>query len=176
MSERVPLSDAAKNAQTRRRVAEEGEAIGPGLSADNGLLDLQSERPPERRVRKPFGNRDQKLAYPNREGFHRHWFNDEPGRILQARDAGYEQVSDERGNPVQMVVGVGRGGNPQVAFLMEIPQQYYDEDMAAQDGVVHEVLTQIRDGNLERPTGRDGKLRYAGSTRGDISITTSTRR
>jgi hypothetical protein len=59
---------------------------------------------------------------------------------------------------------------------MEIPEEWYREDMAAQDGAVIDMLTQIKHGDYERPAGRDGQLRYAGSTKGDISITTSNRR
>jgi hypothetical protein len=36
---------------------------------------------PQRPARKPFGSMSLKLDYPQREGFHRHWFNDIPGRM-----------------------------------------------------------------------------------------------
>ena len=168
---RTPLNDAAAQAAQRRRLAPEpSEAVGDGLSAD---------LPPQRAagfVRKPFGGREQKLKYPDRAGYHRHWFNDEPGRIMRAEEAGYAQVNDPRGKPVSTVVGIGRGGGALTAFLMEIPQEWYEEDMAAQDMAVIDMLGQIKTGEYERPAGRDGQLRYAGSTRGDISITTSNRR
>jgi hypothetical protein len=170
---RVPLNDAAAAAATRRRLAPEpAEAVGPGESAD---------LPPGGRragfVRKPFGGREAKLKFPDRPGYHRHWFNDEPGRILRATEAGYEQVIDPRsGKPVCNVVGIGRGGGALTAFLMEIPEEWYREDMQAQDNEVLGLLGQIKSGEYERPAGRDGQLRYAGSTKGDISIATSNRR
>lgn len=121
--------------------------------------------------RKPFGTWDQKLAYPSREGFHRHWFNDEPGRIIRARDAGYTHVEDEQGRPVQTVVGIGRGGQPLVAFLLELPEEYFREDMAAQESAVHGLMSQIGKGDHSRPGGQDGSLRYSGSSNwGDIKI------
>ena len=134
---------------------------------------------PKRRVafeRKPFGTWDQKLAYPSRDGFHRHWFNDEPGRIMRARDAGYTQVNDDQGRPVSTVVGIGRGGQPLVAFLLEIPEDWFREDMTHQENVVHDLMTQIGRGDHTRPRGPDGDLRYSGSaSRGDIRIETGTR-
>lgn len=171
-SDRQPLNEHAANA--RRRVTEEAVEISSGLSADSGLA------PPMMRVRKPFGNRDQKLAYPSRPGYHRHWFNDEPGRIMKAQDAGYEHVKNERDQPVQMVVGIGRGGQPQIAFLMETLQQWYDEDMAAQDDVVLSLMQEIGRGDYARPAGVDGGARYVpdstGTGRGDISIRHTTGR
>jgi len=163
MSERTPLNDAA--AQRRRMTP--AELAVPG---ETSLPD----RP--QRVRKPFGGREQKLTWPSREGFHRHWFNDEPGRLMRAQEAGYDHVHDDAGKPVCTVVGISRGGGPLTAYLMETPEQWHKEDMAAQDSEVMEQLGQIQRGEFERPTGRDGSLRYAGSQRGPISIESGGRR
>jgi hypothetical protein len=170
---RQPLNDAAAAAQARRE-AEVARALGGDDEVTS--VDTLPRRERQPFVRKPFGSQEQKLAYPNREGFHRHWFNDEPGRIIRAREAGYEQVHDEDGRPVSTVVGIGRGGQALVAFLMELPQDLFEQDMAAQETVVHELLTQIGRGEHAKPGGADGNLRYAGSTRGNISIETGTNR
>ncbi len=167
MSDRVPLNDHAAMAAQRRRVAVESGA--DAADAPNAL------RPGF--VRKPFGGQEQKLTFPDRAGYHRHWFNDEPGRLMRAEEAGYQHVQDPRTNkPVATVVGIGRGGGAMTAYLMEIPEAWYREDMAAQDDVVIGMLDQIKAGEHARPTGRDGQLRYAGSNKGDISITVSNRR
>lgn len=81
-------------------------------------------------IRKPFGAFMQKLARPMRPGYHRHWFNDDPGWILQAKKAGYTFVKDHStGRPEEMVVGTRRdGGGALKAFLMEIPQQLWEAD------------------------------------------------
>jgi hypothetical protein len=173
-SERQPLNDAAAAAQARRQA--EVERALSGSADDEQSVDTLPRRERKPFVRKPFGNFDQKLSYPDREGFHRHWFNDTPGRIMQARNAGYEQVHEDDGRVVSMVVGVGRGGQPLVAFLMEVPEEWFREDMAAQEMVVHSLLTQIGKGDHSRPGGPDGNLRYAGSTRGDIKIETGNSR
>lgn len=173
---RQPMEEAAAVAATRRE-AEIARSLGGG---EDIAVDTPTPRDPSRpRVplsRRPFGTWDQKLAYPDREGFKRHWFNDEPGRIIRAREAGYEQVHDEAGRPVSTVVGIGRGGQPLVAFLMELPLQWYHEDMATQESVVHSLMTQIGRGEHAKPGGEDGNLRYSGSTRGDIKIETGTSR
>jgi len=170
---RQPLNDAAAAAQARRE-AEIAQALSRGSpeQTEEASLDTLPRQQRKPFTRKPFGTWDQKLAYPNKEGFHRHWFNDEPGRIMRARDAGYEQVNDENGRPVSTVVGIGRGGQPLVAFLMEMPSEWFHEDMIAQETVVHGLLTQIGRGEYSKPGGTDGNLRYAGSERGQIKIET----
>lgn len=143
---RVPLNEAARSRAAQSSVA--GAAPGVGSA---------------RRVasRRPFGLREQKLAYPDREGYHRHWFNDEPGRIARAGDAGYKQVLDESGKPVSMTVGVARGGGAQIAYLMEIPAEWYREDMAAQESGHRELMDQIREGRVPGgPTGADRQAQY----------------
>lgn len=85
-----------------------------------------------RRERKPFGSQAQKLAYPQRAGYHRHWFNDVPGRIDRAKEAGYDHVMGEDSKAVKRPVGTKDGGGVLMAYLMEIPQDWYDDDMKAQ--------------------------------------------
>lgn len=172
-TKRQPLNEAAQEAAARREAEISRSLGGEPEETSVDTLPRRERRPFSRR---PFGSWDQKLVYPDREGFHRHWFNDEPGRILRAREAGYEQVLDEAGRPVSTVVGIGRGGQPLVAFLMELPIEWYREDMAAQESVVHGLLTQIGHGEHAKPGGEDGKLRYAGSQRGDIKIETGNSR
>lgn len=143
---RVPLNEAARS----RAAQNVASGAAPGVG-------------PARRVasRRPFGLREQKLAYPDREGYHRHWFNDEPGRIARAGDAGYKQVLDESGKPVSMTVGVARGGGAQIAYLMEIPAEWYREDMAAQESGHRELIDQIREGRVPGgPTGADRQAQY----------------
>jgi len=114
---------------------------------------------PRKSARKPFGAMTLKLAYPERKGFHRHWFNETTGRIQRAQEAGYEHVIAE-GKPVQKVVGTAEGGGALNAFLMEIPQEWYDEDMAAQQREIDDKEKAIKRGELE---GQDGDNRYVPS-------------
>jgi len=98
-----------------------------------------------RNNRKPFGSFQQKLAYPARPGYYRYWFNDEPGRIVQARDAGYEHVKDPATREiVKRVVGTRKEGGALFGFLMEIPQELWDEDHAATHRRTDEIESAIR--------------------------------
>lgn len=108
--------------------------------------------------RKPFGSMVQKLAVPPRPGYHRHWFNDEPGRVDQAKENGYNHVLDNATKkPIQRVVN--KAG--QQAWLMEIPQAWFDEDMAAQQQAVDDKEDTIRRGQVDAsdPRDRDGRFR-----------------
>lgn len=83
-----------------------------------------------RHKRQPFGSYQQKLAYADRPHYHRHWFNDVDGRVLQAESAGYEHVKDEDDKAVARVTGRLKEGGPMFSYLMEIPKVLHDEDMA----------------------------------------------
>lgn len=116
-----------------------------------------------KRERRPFGTLQQKLAYPERPGYHRHWFNDVPGRISQALEAGYEHVKDSEGKPVTRVVGVAEQGGPLNAFIMEIPEEWYQEDMIAHEKVDAERLEAVRNPTVQgTPDARDSEKFYAG--------------
>ena len=92
-----------------------------------------------RKKRVPLGTRD-RLRYPKRKGYTRRVFNDDHDRIQRALDAGYEfvtepdlpggdpQVGDasQMGKKVSKEVGSGIKG-----YLMEIPDEYYEEDQKA---------------------------------------------
>ncbi len=108
---------------------------------------------PARPGRKPFGGLSLKLDYPSREGFHRHWFNDVPGRIPRAKEAGYEHVIGEDKKPVNRIVGTAEGGGALIAFLMEIPEEWYKADMAAEQNLVDEKEEMIRRGTLNKTDG-----------------------
>src|ERR1700727_481844 len=107
----------------------------------------------ERPKRKPFGSLEQKLAYPDRVGFHRHWFNDSKNRIARALEAGYTHVEDKDGKNVCYIVGTSESGGPLHAFLMEIPQEWYNEDMAAEQALIDEKESAIKRGKNEEKEG-----------------------
>src|SRR5215470_18361582 len=85
-------------------------------------LDAAEQFPQRRRTVNPFGALTQKLAYPSRPGYHRHWFNDDENRIDVAREGGYEHVTKD-GVPVSRKAGVNKAGGVMLAYLMEIPQE-----------------------------------------------------
>ena len=127
------------------------------------VTDVKSGKPTKesgpqvRAERKPFGSIEQKLAYPPREGFHRHWFNDVAGRIDRAAQAGYTHVKDREGKNVSKVVGTAEGGGALSALLMEIPEEFYKADMEAQQEQRDRTMAQIKAGKLEE---KEGDNRY----------------
>lgn len=131
-----------------------------------------ASRPVTREKRRPFGSQVQKLAYEARTGYHRHWFNDSPGRIEQAKEAGYTPVMDKEGKQVVRVVGTNPAGGALLGYLMEIPQEWYDEDMAQGQRQVDERDLAIKTGSVAGKVGEDGL--YIPESRG-IKITSSKR-
>lgn len=111
---------------------------------------------PPRPDRKPFGTLEAKLNYPERAGYHRHWFNDIPGRVQRSQEAGYEHVKDNSGKNVSRIVGTAEGGGPLHGYLMEIPEEWFNADMAAQQKEVDAKENAMRRGELESQEG-DGR-------------------
>lgn len=135
------------------------EASGPAAQPEFAPRPVSRDPEPEaaqprsRRARRPFGEHYQKLAYDARPGFHRHWFNDSPGRIDRAHEAGYEHVKEADGKPVKRPVGTADTGQALFGYLMEIPEEWYKEDIAIIQTRVDEVDRSIRRG--EFMSGKD---------------------
>lgn len=149
-----------ENTQSRpvREAKITGTAVQPSLSglADampvDGGESLEGGRFVRSANRKPFGSMVQKLAVPPRPGYHRHWFNEEPGRIDMAKENGWNHVLDTAtGKPTTRVVN--KGGLQ--AWLMEIPQVWFDEDMAAQQQGVDDKEKTIKRGQVDAADGRE---------------------
>lgn len=120
-------------------------AAEPAAAASADVL------PPAQGARRPFGARRQRLENPPIPGFQCYWFNDLPGRIDQAKEAGYEHVTDSGGKPVCKVVGTMEGGGPLKAYRMKIPIEFYEQDQAAKERPRAEIDAQMRQGG-----NRDG--------------------
>ena len=99
-----------------------------------------------RHARVPLGAMRPKLNYPTRPGYHRHWFSDTGGRIHDAGMAGYEFVEeneDGRSVKVSRRVGTNEDGSAMMGHLMEIRQEFYDEDQAVKQSRLDEIDAQI---------------------------------
>jgi len=120
--------------------------------------EVESSGKITRSSRKPFGAAIQKLAYPQRENFHRHWFNDEAGRIDHAEECGWTHVVESTtGKNVVRIVGTTPTGTPLMAFLMEIPEEWYQDDMKVYQDEINEKEAAIKRGDSDR---KDGDGRY----------------
>lgn len=82
------------------------------------------------RPRKPFGAHENVLDWPPIPGHQLRWFNDKPGRVERALEAGYSHVQDRHGRNVERTVGVREMGGGQLGFLMKIPDEFFNEDFA----------------------------------------------
>jgi hypothetical protein len=149
------------NVPQRPQVNQTATASAPAreltLQPDAVSTEATGDQGPARRVRRPFGTQVQKLAYPQRPGYHRHWFNETPGRIQRAEEAGYNKVLGDDGKPVCRVGGTREGGGGLNVYLMEIPQEYYEEDQAAKQSRVDEVDSAIKHGGIQGTVGQDGR-------------------
>jgi hypothetical protein len=91
----------------------------------------EAVKPSRRRKRADVGGQHLKLSVPPREGYHRRWVNDVPGRVAMMKELAYEIVtdpsikSDGLDSKRQRLVGTQAGGAPQNAVLMETPLAEY---------------------------------------------------
>lgn len=119
-----------------------------------------------RRQRKPLGQPQQKLKASVPDGMQGYWFNDKPGRLQQALEAGYTFISDEgselegREGARSELVGTKEDGTPMHAYLMAIPKEWYQEDQQAKQASVDETDAAIRRGNIRGADQRDSSSYY----------------
>ncbi|MES2782598.1 MAG: hypothetical protein V4657_07375 [Pseudomonadota bacterium] len=99
--------------------------------AQEVTADVATDAPVSRRRRKSVTGINLKLAAPKREGYHRHWFVDKPGRLAEAEDLAYTHVSepgiktDSTDSRVRRLTGTDSFGAPQYSYLMETPLEEY---------------------------------------------------
>lgn len=116
-----------------------------------------------REERIPLGISRLKLKVPEIPGYHLRWINDEPGRIYQARQGGYDFVLDDeidgkfgdtdidqtnRDLGVKVCRSVSKTTGLK-AFLMKIRQEHYDEDQKAKQKDIDETDRKIHNGKLK---------------------------
>lgn len=150
-------------------------AINPANSPEQKM-----EVAREARTRIPMSVPRAKLATPDLPGFHCHWINDYPGRILQAQAAGYEFVSQEEalvtmpdlagsplgagtdlGSRVSVVVGRQEDSTPLRAYLMKLRSEWYKEDQDVAQGRVDQIHEAIERGKQQ--VDGDNSNRYVKS-------------
>ncbi len=137
-------------------------AVSPGLSADASLASglspddraaLLADIERIKKIRRPFGAFSQKLALPQRPGYYRHWFNDSPGRLEEALSNGWTHVTGADKKPIKRVVGRGRDNGPLVAFAMELPRVFWEEDMAARNEQAQSRMDDIKSAPFKAQPG-----------------------
>lgn len=127
--------------------------IAPALETnpDEILVEMPDGSILTRESRRGFGDLQQSLAAPERPGFHRHWFNDIPGRLQEAARAGYVQVKGDDGQPLSLVADKTTGMR---VYLHEIPIPWYKDDLKKAQDAADRMDASIRDaGNALGPDG-----------------------
>lgn len=130
------------------------------IDVDDPYAELEARRGEFRR--EPFGEPRLKLQAPARAGYRRYWFNDDiPGRIERALKAGYSFVK-VNGENKRSVVGRAKTGGAQIAYLMEIPQDWFIQDVRLAQQKVDEIDAAIKGGNINEKggTATNGDNRY----------------
>lgn len=120
-----------------------------------------------RAARVPLGGHRAKLQAPSRPGYHRRWINDHGARIANAERGGYQFVEDEdeinetgRGAKRFVTVGTKEDGTPLKAYLMEIRQEFFDQDQQAKQSKNDEVDAAIKRGDVEGAQPQDQEKYY----------------
>lgn len=97
----------------------------------------------QRRRRASVGGFKQKLDAPQREGFVRRWVDDNPVRINEMQELGYDFVTDKAGEGRARTDGLGSrmsrmagkrdDGSPHHLVLMETPVSEYQQGVAEKE-------------------------------------------
>lgn len=163
MPKALSVEEKVARAEAKREAAKHGETKTVRSSVDRG----------ERPRRGVFNGTVGKLqVYGDIPGYHMHIINDVPGRIEEALSSGYEFVSPSEiggtttnvvsrntdlGDKVRFLVGQSDRGEGLYAYLMKLPQEWYDEDQQELQRVNDRVDHAIRNGkNTKDGTSSDG--------------------
>ena len=122
--------------------------------------------PGGRPIRIPLGTRNV-LTTSKREGYVRRFVNDEKDRIQQFEDAGYTIVHDDvqvgdpkAGNETQIGSITNKAvGNGTRAVLMEIKEEWYQEDQKAKQDRISVGENDMKRKLNERKAGHYGEFK-----------------
>lgn len=139
---------------------------GQYLSAERGdrpqTRDEEQVRAEPRAERLGLGSTQPKMTLPRREGFHRRWVNDTPGRVRFALSQDWSHIEDPdelsedgRGIKKFMTVGVKEDGAPLTAYAMEIPMELYEQDQKRKQAPLDAFDEQLKRGIISGADAQD---------------------
>lgn len=114
-----------------------------------------------------------KLHAPTRKGYVRRFVNDKGNRLAELQEIGYTFVEEQGidthgpGSRINRLAGTHEGGAPLKTYLMEIPEEFYREDLEDKDEALKEFDREISEGR--DPSGetdprhsyRPGEVRHS---------------
>jgi hypothetical protein len=121
-----------------------------------------------RRRRASTGGHALKLDAPAREGYKRHWFNDDGNRLAEADELGYDFVTEgglktsDPGTRTSRLVGTKANGEPLRAYLMETPDELYAQGLAekeAHNRQIDDAIIAGRDSTGQMETYGHGSIK-----------------
>jgi hypothetical protein len=129
-----------------------------GIIGDKKMVDTKTTATESktRNKRRPFGVPQSKLAISKQlDGWHYRWINDSPGRIAQALEGDYVFAepaevgrADNGESRVKELAGTNKDGSAMYAYLMRIPQEFFEEDRTNAQGYLDEIDNAIRGGSV----------------------------
>ena len=136
----------------------------PPVEAETAAPDAPEV--PTRRRRAKIGEFAMKLGAPERPGFVRRWFNDNKNRIAEGEELAYDFVTDkgvkstDPSSRISRIVGSGENGEPLRSYLMETPEEFYQEGLAekeAKNRQVDDAIAAGRDSTGQHPDTHAGR-------------------
>jgi len=130
-----------------RRVSQ----ASPATVADAPPAPVDADDPyaEKRRTRVKVGTVKRKLYAPQREGFQRRFVNDLPGRVEDMKERGWDIVMKD-GRPWTVSASQSE---KLIAYLMEIPDEFYIEDDVSKQEKLDETDFAIYRGRLNEEPG-----------------------
>jgi hypothetical protein len=106
-------------------------SVAPVVQEAAPATSTVAHAPTRRRKRADVNGMHLKLAAPEREGYHRRWVIDKPGRLAMFQKLAYDFVRDESiesdgtDSRIRRTTGTMEGGAPQYSYYMETPLEEY---------------------------------------------------
>lgn len=152
----------------------ENTAPRRGRPPKSKTAEVETKKPVKRRRRASVGGHSLKLSAPPREGYTRRWVNDAANRVAEIQELAYDFVdekgikTDDPSSRVARVVGTKPNGEPLKAYLMETPDELYQEGVAEKEAHNSRIDDAIRrgqdttgtmDGNTYSPAGSNSSIK-----------------
>lgn len=137
------LKKRGRPAKAQEEVVEQAEGRDrPSQSAAPAEVERAEQSRGTRERQRISMAKNRRLDYKIKDGFRAYWFKNTPGRIEQAKKAWYEHVIDAQGSPVKVQSGANE------LYLMQIPEQYYQEDFESGQKKVNDVTRSKLEGAM----------------------------